>query len=317
MQINFMGSDQRSVRCARVSFGKDEQTDPQRDKKLLRYLYKHKHASPFEHNIVAFEGSKKDWINILERIDNPTIQIYHSGGYIWINLRNAVNAKEYLPPEVFEKLKEHFPTTWEIVERSGDVSDEDLASIPYSTDKVFLEEKIETSSGWIGLVDSLELGTDMDYYTFIVECPLFVARQWHRHRFGSYNEISRRYTAYDIKFYVPEVLRKQAKSNKQASIDEPVEEPYHREFLEEIDRIIGQSYALYEKMTEKEVAKELARGILPQFMKTRYYWTVPRIALDNFITLRTHEGAQKEIREFAEAIKDMVGYRGTDGKNRL
>ncbi len=317
MQINFMGSDQRSVRCARVSFGKDEQTDPQRDKKLLRYLYKHKHASPFEHNIVAFEGSKKDWLSILEKIDNPTVQIYHSGGYIWLNLRNAVNSKEYLPPEVFEKLREHFPTTWEIVERGGDVSDEELAGIPYSTDSVFLEEKIETSSGWIGLVDSLELGTEMDYYTFIVECPLFVARQWHRHRFGSYNEISRRYTAYDIKFYVPEVLRKQAKSNKQASIDEPIEEPYHREFLKEIERIIGQSYALYEKMTEKEVAKELARGILPQFMKTRYYWTVPRIALDNFITLRTHEGAQKEIREFAEAIKDMVGYKGTDRKNRL
>ncbi|HHJ64639.1 MAG TPA: thymidylate synthase (FAD), partial [Aquifex aeolicus] len=63
--------------------------------------------------------------------------------------------------------------------------------------------------------------------------------------------------------------------------------------------------------------KELARGVLPQFMKTRFYWTVPRISLDNFITLRTHRGAQKEIRELAEALKEMVGYRGTDRRNRL
>ncbi|NPA40872.1 MAG: FAD-dependent thymidylate synthase [Aquificae bacterium] len=317
MEIRVMGSDQRSIRCARVSFGKDHKVDPSRDKKLLRYLFKHRHASPFEHNIIAFSANKKDWLDLISKIDNPTVQLYHSGGYLWINLRNAINSLEHLPDKVKEKVKEAFPATWNIVEREGNIGDEELERLPYTTDKVFLEEKIETSSGWIGLVDKLELGTEMDYYTFIVECPLFVARQWHRHRFGSYNEVSRRYTAYDIKFYVPPILRKQAKSNKQASIDEPVEEKLQRKFLKDIRRIIEDSYSLYEEMTSCEVAKELARGILPQFMKTRYYWTVPRIALDNFITLRTHEGAQKEIREFAQAIVEMVGYRGTDKRNRL
>ena len=317
MEIHVMGSDQRIVRCARVSFGRDEKVDPERDKRLIRFLFRHRHASPFEHNVIAFEGSKRDWLSILERLSTPTVQIYYSGGYIWVNLRNAINSLEHLPEEIFEHLKESFPATWSIVEREGEISDEELSEVPYTTDRVFLQERIETSSGWIGLVDKLELGTDMDYYTFIVECPLFVARQWHRHRFGSYNEISRRYTAYDIKFYIPEILRKQAKTNRQASVDEPVEEPYHSEFLEEIRRIIKESHSLYERMTEKEVAKELARGVLPQFMKTRYYWTVPRASLDNFITLRTHEGAQKEIREFAQAIREMVGYRGTDKRNRL
>ncbi|RLJ71546.1 thymidylate synthase (FAD) [Hydrogenivirga caldilitoris] len=317
MEVFLMGSDQRSVRCARVSFGKDEKTDPERDKKLIRFLFKHRHASPFEHNIIAFKAEKREWLELVQSIDNPTIQIYYSGGFVWTNLRNAINAMEFLPKDLFEKLKEHFPTTWTVVETGGDIDDTELINTPYSTDRVFLQEKKETSSGWIGLVDKLELGTEMDYYTFIVECPLFVARQWHRHRFGSYNEVSRRYTAYDIRFYIPEVLRKQAKSNKQASIDEPVEEPFQSEFLKEIKRLIDESYTLYEKMTEKEVAKELARGILPQFMKTRYYWTVPRVSLDNFITLRTHEGAQKEIREFAQAIKELVGYKGTDRKNRL
>ncbi len=317
MEVYVMGSDQRSVRCARVSFGKDEQVDPERDKRLLRFLFKHRHASPFEHNVIAFSVDKKDWLDIIGRIDNPTVQIYYSGGYVWLNLRNAINCLELLPERVIEEVKRYFPATWAIVEKEGNISDEELKHLPYTTDRVFLQEKIETSAGWVGIVDKLELGTEMDYYTFIIECPLFVARQWHRHRFGSYNEISRRYTAYDIKFYIPEYLRKQAKSNKQASLDEPVEEPYNTEFLNEIKRLIDESYSLYERMTEKEVAKELARGILPQFMKTRYYWTVPRIALDNFITLRTHEGAQKEIREMAEAVQELVGYKGTDRKNRL
>ncbi len=317
MEVHVMGCDQRIVRCARVSFGKDEQVNPERDKRLIRFLFKHRHASPFEHNIIAFRGSKELWLSIIERLQSPTVQIYYSGGYVWINLRNAINSMESLPPEIFEEVKRSFPTTWTVVERKGEITDEELSELPYTTDKVFLRERIETSSGWIGLVDRLELGTEMDYYTFVVECPLFVARQWHRHRFGSYNEISRRYTAYDIKFYIPQVMRRQAKSNKQASLNEPVEEPYNKRFLEEIKRIVNESYSLYREMTEKEVAKELARGVLPQFMKTRYYWTVPRVSLDNFITLRTHEGAQKEIREFAEAIREMVGYRGTDRKVRL
>ena len=317
MEVFVMGSDQRSVRCARVSFGRDEETDPLRDRKLIRYLFKHRHASPFEHSVIAFEGSKELWLDLLRRVDNPTVQIYHSGGYLWLNLRTAINALDLLPEEVKDRIRERFPSTWRIVESGGNVEDGDLANVPYTTDEVFLERRIETPSGWVGLVDSLELGTQMDYYTFIVECPLFVARQWHRHRFGSYNEISRRYTDYGIDFYIPPFLRKQSKFNKQASTEEALQEPDNSLLLGEIEDLTRKALALYSRMKEKGVAKELARGVLPQFMKTRFYWTVPRISLDNFITLRTHRGAQKEIRELAEALKEMVGYRGTDRRNRL
>ncbi len=312
-----MGSDQRVVRCARVSFGRDEVIDAPRDKKLIRYLYAHRHASPFEHNIIAFSATKEDWLEILREINNPTVQIYYSGGYVWLNLRNLINAYELMPKELLEAVRDRFPTVWSVVESGGEISDEELEHILYTTDEEFVRKRKETSSGWIGLVDSLELGTDMDYYTFVVECPLFVARQWHRHRFGSYNEISRRYTSYGVRFYIPGVLRKQAKSNKQASLDEAIEEPFNSRIISMIVKVVDTSMELYESMTQVGVAKELARGILPQFMKTKYYWTVPRIALDNFITLRTHEGAQKEIREFAQAIKSMVGYKGTDKKNKL
>jgi len=317
MEIYIMGSDQRSVRCARVSYGKDTEIDPFKDKKLLRYLYKNKHASPFEHNIIAFKGSKKKWLDILNKIENPSLQIYYSSGYIWFNLRTAINVINLLPEEIILEIKKHFPAIWKIVEKNGNLSDEELKKIPYTKDKVFLIEKVETPAGWIGLVDKLELGTDMDYYTFVVECPLFVARQWQRHRFGSYNEISRRYTDYNIEFYIPSSLRKQSKFNKQASIEEPIEEPYNSKFIKDIKKLTEKSLNLYNTMKEKGVAKEIARGILPQFMKTRYYWTVPRISLDNFISLRTNIHAQKEIRELAEALKELVGYRKTEKKNIL
>jgi len=311
-----MGSDQRVVRAARVSFGKDEEVDEFRDKKLIRYLFKHKHASPFEHNIIAIKSDKKDWLSIISKLNNPAVQIYYAGGYMWFNLRNLINAGDVFE-EIKEVIEEKFPTVTGVAKSGGNVDDEDLAKMNYTRDKVFIKEKIETSAGWVGLVDKLELGTDMDYYTFIIECPLFVARQWHRHRFGSYNEISRRYTAWDIKFYIPEYLRKQASNNKQASVDEPVEESVNKRFLKIIREKVNESKSIYEDMVKEGVAKEIARGILPQFMMTRYYWTVPRISLDNFIKLRTHEGAQKEIRELAEAIVSMVGYRGTDEKNVL
>ena len=311
-----MGSDQRVVRAARVSFGKDEEINELRDKKLIRYLFKHKHASPFEHNIIAIKSERSEWLSILDKLDNPTVQIYYAGGYMWLNLRNLINGRDVFK-DIYDAIEEKFPTVAGVVKKDGEVDDEELMKLRYTRDEKFLQEKIETSAGWVGLVDRLEMDTDMDYYTFIVECPLFVARQWHRHRFGSYNEISRRYTAWDIKFYIPGYLRKQASHNKQASLDEPIGEPLNSEYLKIIRKKVEESKNIYEEMINNGVAKEIARGILPQFMMTRYYWTVPRIALDNFIRLRTHEGAQKEIREMAEAIESIVGYKGTDKKNIL
>ena len=309
MKVYLMGSDQRIVRCARVSFGKDDQVDKQRDVKLIKYLLTHKHASPFEHVIIAIGEKKDKWIDIITKIDNPSIQVYYSEGFIWLNFRNYINAREFFPLELENILREKIPATLSLI-RGEEPMD-------YSTDHAYLKERLNTSSGWIGLVDSLELNTSMDYYTFVVECPLFVARQWHRHRFGSYNEISRRYVDYEPDFYIPSYVRRQAKSNKQASLDEPIEEPWNSIFIKKVSWYIQDLKELYKSMVEHGGAKELARGILPQFMKTRFYWTVPRISLDNFISLRTHEGAQKEIREFALAIESLVGYRGTDKKLKL
>lgn len=308
-EIHIMGSDQRIVRCARVSFAKDEKIDKERDIKLISYLYKNRHSSPFEHVIIAYSATWDEYVGILERANNPAINIHYSEGYIWLNFRHFVNLMSLIPQEVQTLVKEKLPATFAIIE--GKTPQE------YSTDERFLKERYDASCGWVGLVDKLELNSKMDTYTFIVECPLFVARQWQRHRFGSYNELSRRYTSINPEFYIPKGLRVQSESNKQASIEEFLPKETSEEILKEINSIIQQSLLLYEKMLSLNTAKEIARGILPLFLKTRFYWTVPRIALDNFLSLRLHESAQSEIRELSSLIKNMVGQKGLNTLMRL
>ncbi|MEN3028819.1 MAG: FAD-dependent thymidylate synthase, partial [Aquificaceae bacterium] len=82
MKVFFMGSDQRIVRCARVSFDKDHKVDKERDIKLIKYLLQHRHASPFEHVIIAIQTDKGFWLSTLEKLTSPAVQVYYSGGYL-------------------------------------------------------------------------------------------------------------------------------------------------------------------------------------------------------------------------------------------
>ena len=204
--VEHMGSDLSVVNAARVSFGKHKETLGEKDKRLIKYLIKHRHTSTLEHNVVTFR--------------------------------------------------------------------------------------------------------------FTV--PLFVRSQHHRHRTWSYNEISRRYTDIDIKFYEPERFRTQHKSNRQASneddlinpailanaghmsypVDIPISTVVHNHHMN--------SLILYEKMIAAGVCREQARGVLPQNMYTQYYGTVNLNNLLKFIDLRTHEGAQWEIQKMAEACLSIA-----------
>lgn len=299
-----MGSDQRIVKAARVSFAKDLSSviDVERDKKLIKYLLDNKHASPFEHVIFAFKANKKEYINLISKISYPVVNIYYDGGYIWLNARTLINFIDQLPHKLVEYAQQIIPTTMSFVLNKSNVNN-------YTTDKDQNDQIITTSSGWIKLLDKLELGTCLDHYTFIVECPLFVARQWFRHRFGSFNEVSRRYTDIDLDFYIPEKLRLQSKNNKQASDDNYLDNEQNTLLVSLLQTSVKTMKVTYNLLRELDVAKEIARGILPQFMKTRFYWTVPRISVDNFIRLRKHKHAQFEIREFAEAIEQIIGYK--------
>jgi thymidylate synthase (FAD) len=133
---------------------------------------------------------------------------------------------------------------------------------------------------------------------------LLVRGQWHRHRTWSYNEISRRYTTVDLEFYVPNTFRKQSESNRQASTDEIIEN--NAEAFTVYKGVVDKSFEAYEKLLELGVCKEQARGVLPQNLMTTFWATANLRNILHFIELRDDEHAQKEIREYAQAMKELI-----------
>ena len=150
--------------------------------------------------------------------------------------------------------------------------------------------------------------------TFRFKVPLYVRSQHHRHRTWKYNEISRRYTDFNIEFYEPAEFRTQHKSNRQASNEDELINPnvYSKEFGYAapanliVQRHHEKSLQLFNELIDKGVCREQARGVLPQNMYTEYYGTTCANNLFKFIGLRTHEGAQWEIQKVAEACLEIT-----------
>ena len=141
-------------------------------------------------------------------------------------------------------------------------------------------------------------------FTFSIHCPLFIRGQWHRHRTWSYNEISRRYTEIDMEFYTPEHLRRQAETNRQASVEDAnFDDAALREMIRKQNT---DSLKLYNDLLEAGVCREQARGVLPQNMMVTFWGTVDLNNLLHFLELRDSEHAQWEIREYAKAIKKLI-----------
>jgi thymidylate synthase (FAD) len=153
-------------------------------------------------------------------------------------------------------------------------------------------------------------GTPFEHnaFTFYVKAPVFVERQWLRHRIGSFNEISGRYTEYEPEFYVPAHARSQAKSNRQGSVaaeDDALDSTLDAAVRSTIEHAFGQ----YRQLLAGGVARELARIVLPLNLYTEWYWTVNARSLMNFLRLRTQEDAQLEIREYANAVETLWSER--------
>ena len=201
--VQHMGNDLTIVNAARVSFGKQKEKMDEKDKKLVKYLIKHRHTSTLEHNVITFR--------------------------------------------------------------------------------------------------------------FIV--PLFVRSQHHRHRTWSYNEISRRYTDENLRFYEPTDFRTQHKSNRQASLPDLINPIIYADWDDSScgDKAASvicahhkASVRLYNRLKTEGVCREQARGVLPQNLYTEYYGTVNLNNLIKFIGLRSHEGAQWEIQKVAEACRSIA-----------
>jgi thymidylate synthase (FAD) len=146
-------------------------------------------------------------------------------------------------------------------------------------------------------------------FRFHVKCPIFVAREWMRHR-NSYNEWSARYSQLEPEFYVPEPEDVRTQVGKPGAYSfEPVDPELAESTREAQREAYAQAYRAYEAQLERGVAKELARNVLPVGIYTMFYWTVNARSLMNFISLRNAETAQREIRRFAEAVEALFAER--------
>lgn len=136
-------------------------------------------------------------------------------------------------------------------------------------------------------------------FKFQIKCPIFIARQWFRHRMASYNEISGRYATLKEEFYLPDQLRTQKARNYQY---DDVPEPANTELRESMAEFYQTAYTLYQSLLNHGIAREHARIVLPLSLYTQFYWSVNARSLMNFLSLRAEEHAQYEIRLYAEAI---------------
>ena len=162
--------------------------------------------------------------------------------------------------------------------------------------------------GLIGFLMRERHGTPFEHnsFRFHVKCPLFVAREWFRHRIGSFNEFSARYSEVPNEFWVPspEDIRTQV-GKPGAYTFEQVDADVAEQAVATIAGMNQASYQAYLLLLELGVAKEVARGVLPVSMYTQFYWTVNARSLMNFLSLRTDENAQYEIRQFANAVEEL------------
>jgi thymidylate synthase (FAD) len=147
---------------------------------------------------------------------------------------------------------------------------------------------------------------EMVEFKFHIAMPIFIARQWIRHRTANVNEYSARYSIVQDRFYRPDLesVRKQSKSNRQGG-DEPIDVGTAEEFMKLLENA-EHLYKDYLSLTEKGVARELARAALPVSVYTEWYWKCDLHNIFHFLSLRMDPHAQWEIQVFAKAMYELL-----------
>ena len=145
-------------------------------------------------------------------------------------------------------------------------------------------------------------------FTFHTKMPIFVARQWVRHRTARVNEISGRYSVMKNEFYVPaeEDVAFQSEDNKQGRSTEEIPAELKQKVIAMLQEEQNRVYEGYTDLLEENVARELARINLPLSLYTEWYWQMDLKNMFHFLKLRMDEHAQKEIRVYADLIHDLV-----------
>tara|TARA_B100000427_G_scaffold197178_1_gene163838 strand:- start:693 stop:1403 length:711 start_codon:yes stop_codon:yes gene_type:complete len=208
----------------------------------------------------------------------------------------------------------------ELIDHMGsDITVVNSARVSYGVHKEELDDKDKKLINY--LISHKHTSTlEHNIATFRIKVPLFIRSQHHRHRTWSYNEISRRYTDFNMEFYEPESFRTQHKVNRQASNDELINPNVISKEItslmstdipeftlsEAVKYHHSQSINLYNKMLDLGVSKEQARGVLPQNLYTEYYATANLNNILKFIGLRSHKGAQWEIQQLSNAMLEEI-----------
>jgi len=145
-------------------------------------------------------------------------------------------------------------------------------------------------------------------FTFEIKAPIFVFRQWHRHRTWSFNELSARYRELPEEFYVPkpEQIGKPSKDNKQGRDLEEVSPVWAASQIANIQEACALSFEAYRNLLAMEVPRELARSVLPLSTYSHMFATVDLLNLLKFLTLRCDSHAQYEIRVYAETMRELI-----------
>jgi thymidylate synthase (FAD) len=145
-------------------------------------------------------------------------------------------------------------------------------------------------------------------YTFHAKMPVFVARQWVRHRMARINEISGRYSVMKEEFYVPEPsdIAYQSTDNKQGRSTREVPKRIQQQVRRTLTEDQRRAYAEYKALLDIDIARELARINLPLSLYTEWYWQIDLHNLFHFLKLRLDPHAQKEIRAYADTIRDLA-----------
>ncbi len=182
---------------------------------------------------------------------------------------------------------------------------ENLDSSIVQAARVSYGDGTKTSRGDTGLLRYLmrhwhTTPFEMVEFKFHIKMPIYIARQHLRHRTASVNEMSARYSIVPKEYYEPSELRGQSQVNHQGS--EGVVNIDQNETHSHLEK----SFDIYEKLLEDGCCREQARGNLPQSTYTEFYWKINLHNLMHYLHLRMDSHAQKEIRDYARAIYDLI-----------
>jgi len=168
------------------------------------------------------------------------------------------------------------------------------------------QEMDESAKGLINFLMREKHGTPFEHnaFRFHVKCPVFVAREWFRHRIGSFNEFSARYSEVGEDFFVPYQNDVRSQVGKPGAYEfRMVEKEIADQAIEIISRANSVAYESYKELIDIGIAKELSRTVLPVGMYTQFYWTVNARSLMNFLSLRLSKTAQLDIRRYAKSVE--------------